>query len=64
MQPITRIRYNHDYELLINEITDYNNTFTCYEDVLLYVNMLDGDWRLPYPAAFGEQHQAAATSCC
>lgn len=49
MQQITRIRYNDDYELLVNEITDYNNTFTCYEDVLLYVNMLDGDWRLPYP---------------
>ncbi len=49
MQHITRIRYNDDYELLVNEITDYNHQFVCYEDVLLYVNILDGDWRLPYP---------------
>jgi hypothetical protein len=50
MQQITRIRYNDDYELLVKEITYSNHKFSCYDDVLLYVNMLiclDGDWKLP-----------------
>jgi len=44
---LTTFRYNDEYIMHLKELTYSNHKFSCYEDVLLYVAMLDGDWRLP-----------------